>query len=196
MAEGHGLHVEFYIDAVEQEFQSKEAGRPIFKDTEFVKIRIPGDKNSCIERVAGPSDVNRFPLEYARFKNGMKEEQQAVGTPLKVWPQIQRAMVMEFASFNVHTVEQLASMSDTAKQAFGMGANEWSRKAQAMLDAAGGSALAEKYAVENEDLKRQVADMKEQFSLLSAQVAEQGDKRGPGRPRKPENAVHAITEAL
>lgn len=194
MAEGHGLHVEFYIESVKQEFKSEEAGRAIYADTEFVKIHIPGDKNYSVEREASQSDKERFPLEYARFKNGMKEEEQAIGTPLKQWPAMTRSMAKEFASFNVHTAEQLAGMSDTAKQAFGMGANEWSRKAQAFLEVSGNSAAAEKYAVENEELKRQIAALQSQFAELSAKV--DPEKRGPGRPRKAENAVHEMTEAL
>lgn len=194
MAEGHGLHVEFYIEAVKQEFKSEQAGRPIYEDTEFVKILIPGDKNYCAERIATQADKDRFALEYARFKNGLKEEEQAIGTPLKHWPAMTRAMAKEFAAVNVHTVEQLASLSDTAKQAFGMGALEWSRKAQAMLDTAAGGALAEKYAAENEALKQQLVDMQKQFAELSAKV--DGEKRGPGRPRRADNAVNELTEAL
>lgn len=193
MAEGHGLHVEFYIEAVKQEFKSQEAGRPIFADTEFVRIHIPGDKNYSVEREASAADKERFALEYARFKNGIKEEEQAVGTPLKHWPAMTRSMAKEFASFNVHTVEQLAIMSDTAKQAFGMGALEWSRKAQAFLDVAGNSAAAEKYAAENESLKRDLAALQAQLAEISAKVEE---KRGPGRPRKPDNAISELTEAL
>lgn len=182
MAEGHGLHVEFYIESVKQEFKSQEAGRPIYADVEFVKILIPGDKNYSVEREASKTDKERFPLEYARFKNGMKEEEQAVGTPLKHWPAMTRSMAKEFASFNIHTVEQLAGISDTAKQAFGLGANEWSRKAQAMLDSAAGGAAAEKYAAENETLKQRISDMEKQFAELSSRV--DPEKRGPGRPRK------------
>ena len=103
------------------------------------------------------------------------------------------SMAKEFAHFNIHTVEQLANISDTAKQAFGMGALEWSRKAQAFLDSAGNSAVAEKYAAENEALKRQITDMQAELARLSESVE---GKRGPGRPRKPENAVHELTEAL
>lgn len=193
MAEGHGLHVEFFIEAVKQGFKSEEAGRAIYKDTEFVRIHIPGDKNYSAEREATAQDKERFALEYARFKNGLKEEEQAVGTPLKHWPAMTRAMAKEFAAVNVHTVEQLASLSDTAKQAFGMGALEWSRKAQAMLDTAAGGAAAEKYAAENEALKREMADLRAELAAVSARV--DADKRGPGRPRK-ENAVNELTEAL
>jgi hypothetical protein len=184
MAEGHGLHVEFYIDSKLMGFLSEQAGRPIHQDAEFIKIMIPGDKNTVHEREATEQDRDKFPLEYARFKNGMKEEMQAVGTPLKQWPAMSRSLVKDFAHFNVHTVEQLASMSDTAMQAFGMGAREYSTKAKAFLALAENSAAAEKYAVENEELKQRIAGMEKQFAELSATV----EKRGPGRPRKEEAA--------
>jgi hypothetical protein len=194
-AQGHGLHVEFYIDAKEMPFKSEEAGRPIYEDVEFIKIMIPGDKNFSPEREAHAGDRTRFPLEYARFKIGMKEEEQAVGTPLKHWPAMSRSMVKNFGAFNVHTVEQLAGMSDTGKQAFGMGAQEWSVKAKAYLEVSGNTAEAQKYATENENLKRDIADLRGQFEALSAQV-EADKKATAGRTRKPGNAVSEITEAL
>lgn len=193
MAE-HGLHVEFYIDSKRMGFLSEEAGRDIYQDAEFIKIMIPGDRYTVHEREATDHDRSKFPVEYARFKNGLKEEEQAVGTPLKHWPAMSRSLMKEFTHFNVFTVEQLAGISDTAKQAFGMGAQEWSLKAKAFLEVAGNSAAAQKYASENEALKQRLADMEAQFASLSARV--DGDKRGPGRPRKAENAVHEMTEAL
>jgi hypothetical protein len=193
MAEGHGLHVEFYIDSKHMPYLSEQAGRPVHQDTEYVKIIIPGDKNLITEREATENDRQRFALEYARFKNGLKEEEQAVGTPLKVWPAMSRSMAKEFAHFNVHTVEQLAGISDTAKQAFGMGAQEWSVKAKAYLETATNSAASEKYAVENEALKQQIADLQKQFAELSARV--DPEKRGPGRP-KTTNPVKELVEPL
>jgi hypothetical protein len=194
MAEGHGLHVEFYIESKLMPFKSEQAGRPIHEDTEFIKIMIPGDKNFAPEREVNANDRDRFPLEYARFKNGLKEEEQAVGTKLKEWPAMSRSLVKEFAHFNVHTVEQLAGMSDPSIQAFGMGAREWATKAKAYLEVSGNSAAAERYAVENENLKREMADLRNELAAVSARV--DAEKRGPGRPRKPENAVHELTEAL
>ena len=189
MPEGHGLHVEFFIESVKQGYLSEEAGRDIHKDVEFVKIHIPGDKNYSAEREATANDKERFALEYARFKNGMKEQEQAVGTPLIHWPAINRSMAKDFAAVNVHTVEQLAGLTDTAMQAFGLGAREWSTKAKAFLEVAGNSAAAQKYATENAELKQRIAQLEQQFAEIS-------DKRGPGRPRKPDNTVSELVEAL
>lgn len=192
MAEGHGLHVEFYIDSVKMEFKSEEAGRPIHEDVEFVRIMFPGDKNSIIERQASKQDIDKFPLEYARFKNGLKEEEQASGTPLKQWPAMSRSLVKDFAAFNIHTVEQLAILSDQGKQAFGMGATEWCAKAKAYLASAGDSATAQKYAAENEALKRDMQVLRDQIAEISARTGVE-PKRGPGRPKR-ENPIHEMVE--
>jgi hypothetical protein len=190
MAEGHGLHVEFYIDALQNGFKTEEAGRPIFEDREFVRILIPGDNKTIIERHASDEDKQRFALEYARFKNGMKELDQMGGTPLSQWPAISRSMLKEFAYFNIHTVEQLAGLSDIGKQSFGMGASEWSAKAKAYLETAGNSAAVEKYAAENETLRRDMDLLRQQIAEISART----EKRGPGRPPKASNPVHDLVE--
>lgn len=193
MSNGHGLHVEFYIESVKREFKSEEAGRPIHEDAEFVRILIPGDKNTAIEREATPEDKHKFALEYARFKNGEREAAQTVGTPLSQWPAMSRALAKDFAALNIHTVEQLANLSDTGKQAFGMGANEWSAKAKAFLETASSSAAAQKYATENEALKRDIEILKGQIAEISARTGTP-EKRGPGRPPKAANAVHEMVE--
>ncbi|WP_038950376.1 hypothetical protein [Bradyrhizobium genomosp. III] len=165
--QGHGLHVEFYIESVKQEFKSEEAGRPIHEDREFVRIHIPGDRNYSAEREATGSDKQRFALEYARFKNGLKDQEQAIGTPLIQWPAMTRSMAKDFSAVNVHTVEQLANLSDTSIQAFGLGGREWVTKAKAFLEVSNNSAAAQKYAAENEELKQRIALLEAQFAELS-----------------------------
>jgi hypothetical protein len=192
MAEGHGLHVVFSIDSVKREFLSEEAGRPIHEDVEIITIMIPGDKNYAPVREATQADRERFPLEYARFKNGMKEEEQAIGTPLKEWPAMSRSMAKDFGHFNVHTVEQLASLSDQAKQAYGMGANEWCIKAKAFLETAKDGAATARYAVENEELKASLAEMRAEMATLAARL--EPEKRGPGRPKA--NRINELVEPL
>ena len=176
----HGLLVAFYHAPIKNEAKSAAEGRFIFEDREFVRIIVPGDKNSEIDRLVEPEDKTRFPDEYARFKSGARET--IVGTPLEQWPQMTRSLVKEWEYLNVYTIEQLAGISDQAKQAFGMGANQWVQKAQAHLALAKDSAATERYAVENEELKRQIEELRGQIASISASVETQ--KRGPGRPPK------------
>jgi hypothetical protein len=195
MAEGHGLYVEFSMEPVKRDFKSEEAGRDIYEDVEWVRITVPGLRANTIEREVNDQDKKRFALEYAAFKNGLKEQAQTPGTPVIMWPAMSRAMAKMLASFNIYSVEQCANLSDSAIQEIGMGAREWKTKAIAFLELAKDTGAAQKYAVENEDLKREMAELRGQLAELSNRLTEP-EKRGPGRPRKPENAIHEITEAL
>ena len=85
------LHVEFYIEAVENPAKSREAGRPIFEEKEFVKVMIAGDpKNTLIapanERGSGGvTYAERFPEHYKLFKAD-RDQMAASGTPLSEVP--------------------------------------------------------------------------------------------------------------
>lgn len=195
MASGHGLHVEFFTDAVKMEFRSEQEGRPIYEDRTFVKILIPGDNKTAIEREATAGDRERFHEEFARFKNNIMAAEQSVGTPLAQWAPMSRSQVKEYAHFNIHTVEQLAALSDTGKQTLGMGAQEWAAKAAAFIAKAAGSADVQKIAAENVALKARLEAMEQQFANLSA--AQPGaEKRGPGRPPNPKPTASDLVERL
>jgi phage shock protein A len=86
------------------------------------------------------------------------------------------ALVRNFAVSNIYTVEQLASLSDNAIQAVGMGTREWKTKAQAYLDRAAEGAGASALAAENEQLKNDLAAMKQQLAAVAQQVAESAAK--------------------
>ncbi len=117
----HGLFVQFFIRPLEDKKATLEKGRPIYNDTEYVRIMVPGDKSSVVERPIRLgnqplSDNVRFSLEYNLFKQA--GENAMVGTPLAEWPLMSVSRVKELAFFNVRTVEQLAGMSDSAAQNF------------------------------------------------------------------------------
>ena len=110
------LLVKFYMDAAQDMVASKAAGRPVFKDIEWIDIRIPGNRDNIVIRPVRPEDTQRFPRHYQAFKNriatGGKESE--IGTPLSAWPYagLTPARVKELDFFNIRTVEQLAGTSD------------------------------------------------------------------------------------
>lgn len=106
------LFVVFYMGVTKNEGKSLDAGRPIFDDTEFCRIIVPGDKNNVIDRPATASDRRRFAKQYAMFKEGKKEEEQISGTHLTDWPHLSRAQCEEFKYLGIRTVEQLAEVRD------------------------------------------------------------------------------------
>lgn len=104
------LLVRFFIKEREDKEGSLREGRPIFKETEYVEIRIPGKRDAQACRPATPRDRQRFPQHYKMFKD--RVEAPAEGTPLSEWPQISRSMVEHLSFLHIKTVEQLSTTSD------------------------------------------------------------------------------------
>lgn len=158
------LFVQFYMRAVMNQFKSAQEGRPIFDEKEYVRIIIPGDKNTVIDTEATRVEKElRFPEQYARFKKN--QEQSLSGTPLEVWPQMTVGMVAELKAMNVFTVEQLAELPDNLAQRI-MGAHMWRKKAQAFLDAAAGDAKNSQLAMELEKRDAQIAALQNQLNQI------------------------------
>jgi len=129
------LYAVFFKDVVKDEGKSEEMGRPIFRDTEFVRIVAPGDKTNVVVRPAREDDKRRFGRQYDAFKRG--DAEQIIGTPLAQWPLMTRAQVEEFRYFGVLTVEHLADLRDDVKTKI-PGSVELSKRAKHWLDASQG----------------------------------------------------------
>ena len=168
------LFVSFYTEAVEIKAESEKQGRPVYRDVPFIKVVVPGDVNNIIERKASKEDEQKFPKAWARYK--AQEADVMEGTPLEQWPQMSRSLVKEAKFFEIHTVEQLAGLSDINVSKIGMGYLELRNKAKAYLAAAAGTAGETAQAAENQRLKDMIADLQKQMSELS--------KPKVGRPAK------------
>src|SRR5215469_4159702 len=75
------LFVQFYRRAVQNKFKSDQQGRPIFDEIDYVKIIVPGDKNTVIDSPASEEHKFRFEKQWDRYKRG--QEQASEGTPLE-----------------------------------------------------------------------------------------------------------------
>ena len=104
------LLVKFFTKTVPDTDASKKEARAIFKDVEYVDIRVAGSRSSHVCRPARHNDIQRFPKHYEAFKQ--RKEMPIEGTPLVEWPQISRSQAEELAFLNVKTVEQLSVMAD------------------------------------------------------------------------------------
>ena len=158
------LFVQFYMGSIENIAKSQEAGHPVFDERPFVKIIVPGDKNTIIDTLAEPSHKRRFARAWEQFQRN--EEQIAEGWPLREWPAITRAQAEELRHLNIVTVEQLANLSDSHGSKI-MGYHELKRKAQTALTVAKDQSAAQKLAAENETLKGQLAALQAQMKELS-----------------------------
>lgn len=104
------VYVKFHIKPVIDDVESDKAGRPVYKDREYVEIRTPGQQNNIINRPVTDMDRQRFRQQYQAFKAG--SEEQLIGTPLTEVAWVTRSQVEEMAFLRIRTVEQLASLGD------------------------------------------------------------------------------------
>lgn len=164
------LYVEFEMVSMPQPFESEKAGRPIFKDVPHIKILFPGDRTKQIFRPINEDDKMRFPRHYQAFLN--QETQVQEGTPITEWPPLTKSEAQELKGINIHTVEALAGMPDTALTWFG--AREKRDRAKAFLAASKDSSAITKLMSENERLRTDLEAMKNQINELATPK-----KRGP-----------------
>jgi hypothetical protein len=180
------LAVQFYKKSMKQEDASNEAGRPIFKEFDFVRIMIPGDNLTEIDTYAQESHKQRFPRQWAHYQNQVADHQDIVGTPLEQWPQVTRSQAEELRGLKFYTVEAIADCSDQQLQRIGMVAgmspHNFRLKAKAFLNLASDSAEVAQRESELQALKEEnakikaetdakLAAMQEQMSALLAAVA-------------------------
>ena len=198
MISENGALVEFYRDAVQNNFKSAEAGRPIFDEKDFVRIQTPGDTRTVIQRVASDQDKQRFPKAWDMFSRGLEIAEE--GTPLEEWQQVTRSQVKELKHVNITTVESLASVSDANIQRLGPGYQQLRERAKQFLESADANAAATEWAREREAMQERIRLLEEANEALRAEKTTQpasvdaddkqptnpdeATKRAPGRPKK------------
>lgn len=141
-------HVRFETRPVEDVAASKEAGRYIAKDVEYVIITAPYSegKENIHRKVSDwmpyleqevragrmPVEwVDRYKLQYQKWKEG--QELPPDGTPIKGWGMISPAQQEMLVHIGILTVEELAQVNDTGMRAMGMGGQDLKNKAMAWL---------------------------------------------------------------
>lgn len=189
------LAVTFYKRSMKQEDESLAAGRPIFKEFDFVRIVVPGDALTEIDTYANDSHKQRFPRQWAHYMNQVGDHQDFVGTPLEQWTQITRSQAEELRGLKFPTVESIAHCSDQQLQRIGMAAgmnpHAFRDKAKAFLSLAEKVGDSNQREAELEELRKKNADadaklakQQEQIDALMAMMAE----------KKPRKKKEEITE--
>lgn len=168
------LHVVFRTEAIQNTFRSEQEGRPVFEDVEMIQIIAPGDKNNVIDTKVDETHRNRFPDQYRRFKANAPVGVQ--GWPLKEWAALTQSQVKELNYHEVHTVEQLANLSDAVTNKLGMGYADLRTKAKGALTQAAGSAEAEAAALHTKRLEDELLALRQEMNALAATKGKPGPK--------------------
>ena len=159
------LYVTFHTAAVLNPAASTKANRPIYDDIDMITIRTPGSQLTSIVDNAKRYTQGRPILakKYGEWKAGQLES--AGGTPLENFPFLftKPSLIAELKYRHIHTIEQLATLSDTGKQSI-MGGHELCQKAADWIASTAASAA----DGEKEELKVKLAKMEEQMAELMA----------------------------
>ena len=181
------LAVRFYTKVLPNPFESEKQGRPIFFETDFVSIKLPGNQLNDFDGYVNDTHKQRFPRQWAFYQNNKNADHQMIGTPIEQWPLIGKAVAEELRGVKFYTVDQIANASDQQLQAIGMRAgmqpHTFREKAQQWLKRAGDDAAAQKAEQEAADLRAKLADTDVAMAEMRAQMAElmanQKAKPGP-----------------
>jgi hypothetical protein len=174
------LHIEFFIETIEDEVASAAEGIPKFKDVELIRIKFVGDNKSVLVNPAhsvsyDPDErrqmtyAERFPRHYAAFKESNAEY--VDGTPINQLPGIIASRVAEFKAQQIHSIEALAQLDGPQLTRLGMHGREWKTKALTWLEKAKEGALESRLAAQNDDLRAQLKEMQDQFAAMRAGTA-------------------------
>lgn len=165
------LLVKFYYKTVKDQVASEEQGRAVFKEREYIDIRIPGARGTGAARPATHRDRQRFPKHYAAFQQ--RVEMPIEGTPLNEWPVITRAHAEELAFMGIKTVEALAGMADVNASQF-MGGQSFKAKAQKWLD----------MAKQDVTVSKLEEELKKRDSLIEKMEARLSELEGAPKPKR------------
>jgi hypothetical protein len=158
------LIVRFMQEAVEDDTATAETGVVSYKDEVFVDIIIPGNNTLKVYDIANDQHKFRFIREWEAYQAGQRVD--VSGTPLKQWPQISAGQVRTLASMNVHSVEQLAAVSDAHIARVQM--STLKHKAKAWLEAQAGQASLMKTQAELERRDAEIEALKKQVAAIAA----------------------------
>lgn len=126
-----GQLIRFYQRSVLIPFETERQGKPVYRAADYVKVSTPGEHDE-IDREATPSDKKLFEVQYRAYLEGKADI--PTGTLLTVLFPNNPEIVDGMKDMKLHTVEQLASMSDHQIQNLPLGGLEWRAKAMRFLE--------------------------------------------------------------
>lgn len=190
------LFVEFYPENVHMEYLSKVSGHPVYQERIFTRIIMPGNRLTVVvhqtkgityETVQDPDsgeyltnwevmeqqengdqvEPEKYPNAWRRFmKKGTRSDQ---GHPVEEWGTLTRSYAASLKAQNIHTIEALASLSDSMAQNI-MGAIKYRDLAKAYLDDAARVAIVSKEQERASRFEEQTTIQARQIEQLQAEL--------------------------
>jgi len=161
------LYVEFSREPVMHPGKSREAGRAVYEERDFIRIHVPGDKTSVVYRQVTEQDAQRFADRYQKWKAGQQDA--VIGTPLTALPGMTPSKVEEYKYFKIVTVEQLADAPDNLGQKF-MSFQADKQRAKAFMEVAANNAPIERMNAELQKRDAEIENLRTMVEALQAQA--------------------------
>lgn len=147
-----------------------ENGAPMYREVECIEIIIVGNNRSRPRRRVTEKDKLAYADAYRAWKEG--RAQAAVdGTPLDELPGISESIIQKLAFHNVTTIEQLAGINELSVKSIGLGAAEYSARAQQWLQRAQEHSGETKMAIEFASMRKQLDELVNRVRESEAQNA-------------------------
>lgn len=187
VAAGDMIHTQavprFYMGLIQNEIKSKEAGRPIYDDIEMIEIKFAGNTKTefhapandrCDRPLRNPENNDRYYVKwsehpdfakaYESFKAGQGGHIQ--GTPLSELPFLTEGRRAELRAINIHSAEQLASLTGAQIGKYGFGMGDLCKQAQNYLDRAKGTELDARHEREKNEMQAELGDLRQKLDML------------------------------
>lgn len=157
------LYVEFFREPALHPGKSREAGRAVYEEKDFVRIHVPGDKTNVVVQPMHDMNKQRFAVRYQKWLAGQAEA--VTGTPLSALPDMNPAKVEEYKFFKIITIEQLAEANDQLGQKF-MSFHQDKQRAKAFIEATKGNAPIEQMNAELQKRDAEIENLRIQVEAL------------------------------
>jgi hypothetical protein len=190
--------IEFFVAPVQDQAATLEQGRPIFRDTEMIRIAFVGDhgrtviaraheecffvaKDRHLQNLAHRAGkdggfltyAERFPDHYESFKR--KAQNLQSGTPLMMLAFLTQSRVAEYAALNVKTVEHLLAMPESGIERAGPGTRRDIEMAKAWMDRAAQANAVARAEAEKGALEDRLRAMELRLAAAEAGPRAEGD---------------------
>lgn len=179
----------FSDEYVENEFQTEKQARVIYDHFYQISLEYPGNNLASFKYRFRPDEVDtsqwpqRFPRQWDAFKN--QKEQVPDGTPIELWPPLSKQRCLELKAMKIHTIEQVAGLTDMTGPNMGMDWRKLRDMAIATTKPNEATAQIAKVSSENQELKNKMEVMERQLAQLSQNKPQEISEDKPRRGRKP-----------
>lgn len=152
------LVVRFFQKPKKNKFKSREQGKPVYVNQDYVEIRVPGSSD-VVSRKAEDKDKKRFPRQWQAYQTNTEFCED--GIPLDTVSFLTAANVAMLKDSGIKTVEQLAGINEANAADVGIGVIQLIDLARGYLDSGTTVAKLAELQHQNDLLKNELQSLRD-----------------------------------